>query len=158
MKNLFLFKKTIFFFSFGKDSIYNYYNIFYKKKKILFINYNNKNIKISFFFKNKIYVHIYKKFSNNEYLLRKTRFFFKEKNTIFIKNHHYLDKIEFLFLKILKKKFFLNLNNIWFKNKFFLIKPYINIFIKKYIKINDKTNKNIKLNRNFIRCLISKFL
>ncbi|MFI4878666.1 MAG: hypothetical protein ACH6QP_00150 [Candidatus Carsonella ruddii] len=159
MKNLFLLKKIIFFFSFGKDSFFNYKNIFYKKKILLFVNYNKKKIKFNFlFYKKKIYFIIFKNFSDNENYLRKTRFFIKKNNLIFFKNHHYLDKIEFLIIKILKKKFYLNLKNLWFKNKIYNIKPFINLFIFKNLKIEDKTNKNILLNRNFIRCLISKFL
>ncbi|MGK2931003.1 MAG: hypothetical protein ACSLEG_00115 [Candidatus Carsonella ruddii] len=160
MKNLFLLKKIIFFFSFGKDSFFNYKNIFYKKKILLFINYNKKkNNKFNFlFFKKKFYFIVFKKFTNNENYLRKTRFFIKKNNLIFFKNHHYLDKIEFLIIKILKKNFYLNLKNLWFKNKIYNIKPFINLFIFKNLKIEDKTNKNILLNRNFIRCLIGKFL
>ncbi|MGK2912672.1 MAG: hypothetical protein ACSLEI_00115 [Candidatus Carsonella ruddii] len=160
MKNLFLLKKIIFFFSFGKDSFYNYKNIFYKKKILLFINYNKKkNNKFNFLFCKKYFFFIiFKKFTTNENCLRKTRFFIKKNNLIFLKNHHYLDKIEFLIIKILKKKFYLNLKNFWFKNKNYNIKPFINFFIFKNLKIEDKTNKNVLLNRNFIRCLISKFL
>ncbi|WP_433927814.1 hypothetical protein [Candidatus Carsonella ruddii] len=162
MKNLFLIKNINFFFSFGKDSFYSFYNFFYKKTKIIFLNYNNNNLKkntLLKIFKIKIYLFYVINFSKNELFLRRTRFFLKKKkNIIFIKNHHLIDKIEFLILKILKKKYFLNFNNIWFNKKKYLIKPFINIFIKKYFYLNDKTNKFVKINRNFLRCLISKFL
>ncbi|AQU89443.1 hypothetical protein [Candidatus Carsonella ruddii] len=157
MKNLFLIKNIFLFFSFGKDSYFSFFNLFYKKKKLIFINYNTKKNNYKIF--KMIFFHFnIKNFSKNELLLRRTRFFFKKKNIFFIKNHHLIDKIEFLILKLLQKKFFSNYNNIWINKKNFLIKPFINKFIKKYINLNDNTNKFIKINRNFIRCLISKFL
>ncbi|XZR52616.1 MAG: hypothetical protein ACM3Q7_00130 [Candidatus Carsonella ruddii] len=159
MKNIFLLKKIKIFFSFGKDSIYSYFNCFYKKKKMFFVNHNNYNIKnikllkIYNFYLNTL--NILKK-NNNELIMRKIRLscLKKKKNTFFIKNHHFIDKIEFLILNILKKKKNYNKNN-WYLKYIFLIKPYYNNFIKNYFCFLDKSNKNVFVKRNFIRCIFS---
>ncbi|AFP84070.1 putative tRNA(Ile)-lysidine synthase [Candidatus Carsonella ruddii HT isolate Thao2000] len=157
MKNIFLIKNVKIFFSFGKDSYYSIINCFYKKKHCYFINYNYLNlnkIKLLFYFNININIIFIKKY-NNELIMRKIRFSCIKNydNIFFLKNHHYLDKIEFIFYNILKKKNVLN-KNVWYK-KYYFIKPYYNIFLKKNIKLVDKSNKNISIKRNFIRCLIS---
>ncbi|AFP83878.1 tRNA(Ile)-lysidine synthase [Candidatus Carsonella ruddii] len=159
MKNIFLIKKIKILFSFGKDSFYSYLNCFYKKKKCNFINYNYYNVKkifLFYYFNVFINNNLIKKY-NNELIMRKIRFSLikKENNIFYIKNHHYLDKIEFFLYNCLKKKKIIN-KNIWYK-KYYFIKPYYNIFLKKKINLIDKSNKNISIKRNFIRCLISYF-
>ncbi|WMC19887.1 MAG: hypothetical protein NVS86_00125 [Candidatus Carsonella ruddii] len=159
MKNIFLLKKIKIFFSFGKDSIFSYLNCFYKKKKLFFVNYNNydfKNIKLLKIYNSYLNIMNIKKNYNNELLMRKIRFscIIKKKNTFFIKNHHFLDKIELLILSIFKKKK-KNIKNNWYLNFFYFIKPYYNNFIKSYFCFLDKSNKNIFIKRNFIRCLFS---
>ncbi|WP_432777845.1 hypothetical protein [Candidatus Carsonella ruddii] len=160
MKNLFVLKKIKNFFSFGKDSFYSFYNFFYKKKKFFFINFYH--FKINNFSYLNIFKSIdlvrFKKISLNECLLRKIRLSITgKKNIVFIKNHHLIDKLElFLIRKMTKNKTFF-IKNIWFKNKYFICKPYYNMLIKKYFFINDKSNKNIKIKRNFLRCLMNRF-
>ncbi|XZR53025.1 MAG: hypothetical protein ACM3Q5_00130 [Candidatus Carsonella ruddii] len=159
MKNIFLIKKLKICFSFGKDSIYSYINCFYKKKKCFFINHNNYNIKniklLKIYNLNIIYFSFFKK-KYNELIMRKIRIscLKNKKNTFFIKNHHILDKIEFLILNILKKKK-KNIKNNWYFKFYYFIKPYYNNFIKKYFSFIDKSNKNIYIKRNFIRCFLS---
>ncbi|MGP4128090.1 MAG: hypothetical protein ACTXNS_00120 [Candidatus Carsonella ruddii] len=159
MKNIFLIKKIKIFFSFGKDSIYSYFNCFYKKKKIFFLNYNNYNINNIKFFKifnfHIQFLSILKK-NNNELIMRKIRLscIKNKKNIFFIKNHHIIDKIEFLIFNLLKKKK-KNIKNNWFLKLYYFIKPYYNIFLKKYFCFLDKSNKNTFFKRNFIRCLFS---
>ncbi|MBY0585483.1 hypothetical protein K5B08_01140, partial [Candidatus Carsonella ruddii] len=66
MKNLFLLKNINYFFSFGKDSFYNFYKTYYKKNNFIFFNYHNnnfKNIKFIKLFKIKIFFLKIKKFS-----------------------------------------------------------------------------------------------
>ncbi|BFI90843.1 hypothetical protein [Candidatus Carsonella ruddii] len=159
MKNIYLIKKIETFFSFGKDSFYSYLNCFFKKKKMFFINFNNYNvncIKLLKIYNFHISIFDNLKKNNNEFVMRKIRISLikKKKNIFFIKNHHLLDKIEFLIFNIFKKKINKNKNN-WYFKKYFLIKPYYNFFIKKYFSLLDKSNKNIFLKRNFIRCLFS---
>ncbi|WMC19289.1 MAG: hypothetical protein NVS84_00125 [Candidatus Carsonella ruddii] len=159
MKNIFLLKKIKIFFSFGKDSFYSYINCFYRKKKVFFVNYNNykiKNVKLLKFFNFFIILFNVLKKNNNELLMRKIRMSVIKniKNTFFIKNHHILDKKEFLIFNIFKKKNTKIKNNWYFKLHYF-IKPYYNNFIKKYFSFLDKSNKNIFVKRNFIRCLFS---
>ncbi|BCG49241.1 hypothetical protein [Candidatus Carsonella ruddii] len=159
MKNLFILKKIKNFFSFGKDSFYSFYNFFYKKKKIFFINYYH--FKINNFSYLKMFIPIsligFKKISLNEYLLRRIRLsIIEQKNIVFIKNHNLIDKLELFLIRKINKNKTIFVKNIWYKNRYFICKPYYNVLIKKYFFVNDKSNKNIKINRNFLRCLISK--
>ncbi|AFP83497.1 tRNA(Ile)-lysidine synthase [Candidatus Carsonella ruddii] len=164
MKNIFLIKKINNLFSFGKDSIYFFFNCYFKKKKFIYFNYNLNIFKNLFLIykilKISILIIIFKKNFFNEFFLRKLKFsFLKKKKNIIFTNHHYLDNLEYKIIKFLKNKILINYYNNWFFKKNFLIKPYIYIFLKNYnLSIIDKTNKNIFIERNFIRCLISKFL
>lgn len=160
MKNLFILKKIKNFFSFGKDSLYNFYNFFYKKKKKCFINCYHYKINNFSYLKMFIPINLlgFKKISLNEYLLRRIRLsIIEQKNIVFIKNHHLIDKLELFLIRKINKNKTIFAKNIWYKNKYLLCKPYYSILIKKYFFVNDKSNKNIKINRNFLRCLISKF-
>ncbi|BAF35055.1 hypothetical protein CRP_024 [Candidatus Carsonella ruddii PV] len=161
MKNLFLIKNLCNLFSFGKDSVFFFFKCFYKKKKNIFINYNLIYFKKYFlqFFNPEI--NIFKKFTFNELIFRKIKISIVKNTFVYmhIMNHHLLDKIETIFNKLIKKKKqIVIINNWYFKNKY-VMKPLINIFLKNYkLNIKDSSNKYIFIERNFLRCLISKFI